>query len=652
MPMPSPLIRLESVTKSFTNGDVTSQVLKDISLDIHQGEMVAIIGTSGAGKSTLMNILGCMDVPTSGEYLLGGVATRLLGPDDLAMLRRKRFGFIFQRYNLIPFFNALENVEVPALYEKVPLQRRREHAHALLEKFGLADKTQSRPGKLSGGQQQRVSICRALINEPDIILADEPTGALDKDSGNYVLDTLKNLNREGKTIIIITHDPQVAASADRIIRIEEGRIVDDKSTVSDDAVSLNKSVPKKLSNTEHNLLGLDFRSLLFSVFRVIQAKPLRTLLTMLGIVIGIASVVLIQAIGAGAKDAALRDIHALATKSIYVYPGVGYTDQAFGVRILNNADLDAIRSSPYVDSASPITSKSVKLRTSGQEAQGMLYGVGSDFVRVRGLTIIEGRGITDDDIGQHKQLIVIDKKVKEYFFSDTNAIGQHLVIDGQPATVIGVAERLRGLFAGEDKSLNIWVNYNAAKTRWFGTDQTFMQINVRVKDSASIQDAEKNITESLTLLHGKQDFTLFNADAVAKTAESVSETLTFMLVATAIIALFVGGIGVMNIMLVSVVERTQEIGVRMAVGARQKDILSQFLLESVILCLIGGAFGVIIAWMLCHLFTLLLPRIQPIFSFEVMLIAFIFSSITGIIFGLFPARRASQLHPADALTRD
>lgn len=646
-----PLIHLNEIKKSFTNGNTEITILKGITLDIHQGEMVAIIGTSGAGKSTLMNILGCMDVPTTGDYRVAGKSTKLLTPDELATLRRKRFGFIFQRYNLIPFYTALENIEVPSLYEKAPVTHRRLRAQALLDKFGLQGKGTSRPSQMSGGQQQRVSICRALINNPDIILADEPTGALDKNSGIYVLDTLKKLNQEGKTIIIITHDMQVAEAAQRIIRLEEGRVVDDSSKIP---YTPAPKAEKTTGSGGKSFAGLTLRSLLFSVYRVIQAKPLRTFLTMLGIIIGIASVVLIQAIGEGAKDASLRDIRALAAKAIYVYPGTGHKEQPFGgVRILNNTDLSTILKSPYVDSATPITTRSVKIRTAGQEGKGMLYGVGSDFIRVRGLSITEGRDISEQDIHQHHPFVVIDRKARNFFFGkDESVVGRHVVINGQPATIIGVAERISGLFPTEEKDLNFWTNYNAAKTRWFGGDSSFSQINIRVKEHVDISLAEQNITELLIQLHGKKDFTLFNADAVAKTAESVGEILTFMLITTAVIALLVGGIGVMNIMLVSVVERTQEIGVRMAVGARRIDIMNQFLLESVILCILGGAIGVVFARALCSLFGVILPKIEPIFSWEVMVIAFIFSSFTGIVFGFFPARQAAQLQPAEALSRD
>lgn len=642
------IIRLENVSKSYQVAGMEFQALKNVSLTIEQGEIVAIVGASGSGKSTLMNIIGCMDQPTQGKYYFRTSLVSQLDSNAQASLRRKAFGFIFQRYHLISFFNSIENIELPALYERVPMQQRRRHATALLQKFGLATKDDAKPSQLSGGQQQRVSICRALINDPDIILADEPTGALDKQSGQEVLATLQQLNKAGKTVIIITHDMQVARAADRIICLDEGQIAADSGPKSSPTGSPHLTQQRPHDRTG----GISLSSLLSCVFRVVQAKPLRTFLTMLGIIIGITSVVLIQAIGSGAKNSALHDIRVLANKSIFVYPGGNDIVASWsGIRNLDDSDLAVIRQLSVVDSATPISGKNITVHAAAKSSKGMLYGVGSEFLNVRSYQIIAGQGIRQSDLDNHRPYVVIDENTRNTFFPAGDAIGKLLVLDGHPATVVGVARTVKGLLSGEDRNLRIWTNYNAAHTRWFGLS-SFAQIDIRIKNTVPMLQAQSEISAALLQLHGKQDFTVFNADAVARTAETVGETLNIMLLSTAVVTLLVGGLGVMNIMLVSVVERTQEIGIRMAIGARRRDILHQFLLESLTLCLFGGLIGLFFAWMLCVLVAQLNLRIVPVFSWQVMVVAFVFSSLIGIIFGFFPARQAARLNPIDALSRE
>ena len=221
------LIELKDVYKIYPMGDETVHALDGVSLSIDQGEFVAIVGSSGSGKSTAMNIIGCLDVPTSGSYHLGGVDVSTMDDDQQAEIRNKMLGFIFQQYNLIPKLSVLENVELPLLYAGVPAEERRERAIHSLERVGLADKRKHLPSQLSGGQQQRVSIPRALAGSPSVILADEPTGALDSRTGREVLGFLKKLNREGDTVVLITHDNSIAVRADRIIRLQDGRIIYD-----------------------------------------------------------------------------------------------------------------------------------------------------------------------------------------------------------------------------------------------------------------------------------------------------------------------------------------------------------------------------------------------------------------------------------------
>lgn len=645
----SPLLLLSDVNKIFSSDDGETQVLHDVSLRIDRGEMVAIIGASGSGKSSLMNILGCLDVPTTGSYKISGKETRELGTDELSALRRSHFGFIFQRYHLIPHLSAAENVEIPALYNGVPAKRRFERACQLLERLGLAGKENNRPSQLSGGQQQRVSICRALMNQADVILADEPTGALDKHSGQEVLTILKDLNHTGKTIIIITHDSQVAAAAERLITIEDGRIISDSG--------------KKIAYRPHEIdsdktqstagAKTDWSSTFNNVFRSIFSKPLRTFLTMLGIMIGIAAVVSIEAIGSGAKDAALEKVRALSTNTLYIYSGRAFSNEFDTItKRLDIYDVEALEREPYVDSITPVISQTVKIRTTNKETNASLQGVGIDYFRVRGFAIIEGRGLNKDDILNNRQSIVIDSKTRDHMFGKRPAIGERIVIKTQPGVVVGIAENKPGLFAAEDKTLRIWTTYSAGQARWFGSSYPFDQIIVRLKDNVRTKPAEKAVHKVMLRQHGAEDFSVYNADAVLKTTENISQTLALMMVAIGVVALIVGGIGVMNIMLVSVVERTQEIGIRMAVGARRSDIQQQFLLESVMLCLLGGVLGLIISQIVGILFISFIDKIEPKFSINTMITAFVCSSLTGVIFGILPARRAAKLHPAQSLTRE
>lgn len=649
----TPLLELHNVSKSFTAGDTQTQVLFDISLKIYRGEMVAIVGASGSGKSSLMNIIGCLDIASSGSYKISGKETKKLNSDELSTLRRNHFGFIFQRYHLIPHLTAAENVEIPALYNGIAARQRHARSAQLLDQFGLGHKLTSKPNQLSGGQQQRVSICRALMNQADVILADEPTGALDKQSGHDVLRILKQLHQQGKTIIIITHDLNIAEMAERVITIDDGRIMSDNGSPRQqklqqlvEEVSFNKGQSKSKAKT-------DWQSIFHNVWRSITAKPLRTFLTMLGIMIGTAAVISIEAIGTGAKDAALYKIRSLSSNTLYLYPGREFGDENdIAVQLLTPHDLEALQRENYIDSITPVTSRNIKVRTEAKENPAILQGVGQDYFRVRDFTVIEGRTFSKDDITHFLQNVVIDKKTRDYLFEHDNAIGQRIVINNQPAIVIGVVDSKPGLFASEDKTLRIWTSYSAGIARWFGSGSSFDQFIIRFKEGVPAYICEEGIKNVMLRQHGTEDFSMYNADAVLKTTENVSQMLALMLVSIAIVALIVGGIGVMNIMLVSVVERTQEIGIRMAVGARRRDIQQQFLVESVLLCLLGGCVGLLLARTIGAIFSLLVEQITPVFSINTMLMAFISSSLIGILFGFFPARRASMLHPSLALTRE
>lgn len=655
-----PLLEVSQLTREFPAGEGTVQILKGIDLKIYPGELVAIIGQSGSGKSTLMNILGCLDKPTQGSYKVNGKETRKLEPDELAQLRREYFGFIFQRYHLLGDLNAAGNVEVPAIYAGADSTERHERAQKLLTDLGLGDKTQNRPSQLSGGQQQRVSIARALMNGGDVILADEPTGALDKHSGVEVMRILRELNAKGHTIILVTHDINVAKNATRIIEISDGQIIDDRPNIPEyqeneaalePVQTLVKEPQAKISSWRSALdrLGEAFRMALLAM----NAHRMRTFLTMLGIIIGIASVVSVVALGNGSQKQILENISSLGTNTITIYQGRGFGDNSRSsqVKTLIPADADALADQPYVQGVSPTVNNSVTGRFKDTEASITVNGVSDQFFDVRGLNFTAGQAFDKFAINERSQDVVIDSNTQKTLFADgSDPIGQVILLGSVPSRVIGVVEANAGMFGSD--SLNVYLPYSTVMSRMLGQSNV-RSIIVRVKDEYSSSAAENAILSLLEQRHGAQDVYSQNSDSIRETIENTTKTMTLLVSAIAVISLVVGGIGVMNIMLVSVTERTQEIGVRMAVGARQSDILQQFLIEAILVCILGGILGVLLSLGLGQLVTKLSNgSFQMAYSTTSMIAAFVCSSMIGIVFGFLPARNAAQLDPVAALSRE
>jgi len=369
------LLELKNIRRSYPSGDEQVEVLKGVSLSIYAGEMVAIVGASGSGKSTLMNILGCLDKPTSGSYHVAGTDVATLDGDALARLRREHFGFIFQRYHLLSHLSAAQNVEVPAIYAGVAPKVRHQRASELLTRLGLAERIDYSPAQLSGGQQQRVSIARALMNGGQVILADEPTGALDTHSGEEVMATLKQLRDRGHTIIIVTHDPSVAAQAERVIEIRDGEIIANPPPAPGvhDATPITDK-PRHTSAWQQFIGG--FKEALMMAWLAMVANKMRTLLTMLGIIIGIASVVSIVVVGDAAKQLVLADIRSIGTNTIDVYPGKDFgDDDPQYQQALKYDDLTAIQKQPWVQSATPAVSQNLRLRYGNVDVAASANGV-------------------------------------------------------------------------------------------------------------------------------------------------------------------------------------------------------------------------------------------------------------------------------------
>ncbi len=646
-----PLLSLRGVWREFPSGDQTVAVLQDIDLDIAAGEMVAIIGQSGSGKSTLMNILGCLDRPSRGSYRVAGREAGELDADELARLRREHFGFIFQRYHLLADLTAQDNVEVPAVYAGAARAERHAHALRLLERLGMGERVGHTPGKLSGGQQQRVSIARALMNGGSVILADEPTGALDTQSGAEVMKILGELHAEGHTVIIVTHDPGVAQHAQRIIEIRDGRIVADQRK-GESVASAQLPNRSTAASGRWGAWGDRFAEATRMALKAMNAHRLRTCLTMLGIVIGIASVVSVVALGEGSRQNVLQNISSIGTNTIEVFSGLGFGDpRSARIRTLVPSDADALSSQGYVDSVTPNVSSSLTLRYGNVEATGTAAGVGEQYFRVKGVKLASGSLFDASDVRDNRQVAVIDDNTRRQLFADgSDPVGQVIFLGSVPVRVIGVAAKSTG-FGPNTESLNVYVPYTLVMSRLTG--QPYLRsITVRVRDDASTQAAEQGITQLLTQRHGRVDFYVLNTDSIRQTIESTTQTMTLLISSIAVISLLVGGIGVMNIMLVSVTERTREIGVRMAVGARQSDIQQQFLIESVLVCLVGGVLGILGALAFGVVFGKASTSFTLAYSTTSMVAAFACSSLIGVVFGFLPARSAARLNPVDALSRD
>lgn len=644
------IIELKNIHKFFGQEKNKVHVLKGINLSIQKGDFAAIIGQSGSGKSTMMNIIGCLDTPTSGSYKINGVEVGKMGKDQLAELRCKTFGFIFQRYNLLNSLKASENAALPAIYLGLNEEDRNKRAIELLKKLDLSNKLNNKPNELSGGQQQRVSIARALMNGGEIILADEPTGALDSKSGEMVMETIKSLHKQGHTIILVTHDSHIASQANRIIEIKDGEIISDIRKASE-FYDMTDSV-KNIKRSRLDAIKYSFlESLNMSVHAIISNK-MRSLLTMLGIIIGIASVVSVVALGNASQAKILEQINAMGTNTIDIMPGTGFGDMRSGrVKTLKVGDSDYLGKQGFIDNSTPNVSASGTLVYENHSVTAQLKGVGAAFFDVKGKKIAQGRVFNKEEVDKMASVVVIDDNtLKEVFSEDANPVGQILIFNKKPLQIIGVTEKDNTPGPSSD-SMNIWTPYTTAMYKINGSSD-INSITVKISDKVNSQVAEESIENILTTLHGKKDFFMINSDSIKQTVESATNTMKLLIASIAVISLIVGGIGVMNIMLVSVTERTKEIGIRMAIGAKQADILQQFLIEAILICLVGGFMGVALSMLIGVGFNTLSEDFGMIFSTASIILALVCSSAIGIIFGYMPAKNASNLNPIDALASE
>lgn len=690
------MIRLTNIRKSIGQ----TQILRGIDLHIKKGEFVAIIGQSGSGKTTLLNIIGTLDEPSSGSYVFANYEVTKLNSDEKSRLRREKIGFIFQRYNLLSLMSAKENVALPAVYAGVSSQKRDERAKELLANLELADKFNSKPNELSGGQQQRVSIARALMNGGDLILADEPTGALDSKSGVMVLDILQRLNSQGHTIVLVTHDSTIAAKAGRIIEIKDGEIIKDSlnsnahhfasseesiSNKENSKSSVDSSLSTKAQNDKngenstqslnlkensaqkvqipltampqeiktYHLLKNQIIECLKIAYSSILAHKLRSLLTMLGIIIGIASVVSVVALGLGSQKQILESISRLGTNTIEVRGGRGFGDIRSGKVKLALSDLYALKSLPQLESVEAQDGTSSIATYGNISLSAKMEGGGVSIFSIKGLNLGTGRFFNESEVSNADNVAVIDDNGRKRLFDGflpEQIIGKTIICNKQPFKIIGILEK-DSRRPDTDITVRIYTPYTTLRNKITGS-RVVEQIIAKVRDDASPALAEEAMVRTLEIKRGKKDFFTINSDSIRQSIEENMATMTLLITCIAVIALVVGGIGVMNIMIVSVSERTREIGIRMAIGARKEDILFQFLIEAVMICMMGAVLGVGLCALIVFAFNSVSTDFLMIVSSGSVVLGLASSVLIGLIFGFFPAKNAANLNPINALSKE
>jgi len=648
------MIELKNVYKTYRSGGEPVKAVNGISLTIADGEFVAIMGASGSGKSTLMHVLGLLDRFDSGTYFLDGRDVSLLSDDELAALRNHSIGFVFQQFHLLARTSALENAKLPLLYAGTIVKDA--PARKALESVGLSDRIQHHPNQLSGGQQQRVAIARALVNEPGLIFADEPTGNLDSKSKQEIVEILKDLNRQGKTVVIVTHEPEVAAHANRVITMRDGIVISDTLSGKTPATGVK---PKKIEpKTERDLKinGMRFWEYFHEASFAIFSHKLRAFLSILGILIGIAAVIAMLSIGEGAKISIEKQLASLGSNLLMVRPG---SPKSGGISLGVGAstrftlqDVDAIAGlKSEVSGVSPSIQGKGQLVYANKNWNTQVEGVGIDYARMRASEPEAGRFFTAEEVKTRDKVVLLGTTVARELFGDTNPIGETMKINLINFKIIGVLPS-KGTNTFRDQDDTVLIPATTAMYRLFGK-QYVDTIYVEAASPALIDSAQDDIQQLLVKRHRlrKEDedsFQIRNMSDIKNAMETTTKTMSLLLGGIAAISLLVGGIGIMNIMLVSVSERTREIGLRKAIGATNRDILIQFLIEAILMCFVGGLLGIALGVGAAVVITKIAGWSVSVSMFSIILATAV-SLIIGVVFGLWPAKQASQLNPIDAL---
>ncbi|MDD2679628.1 MAG: ABC transporter permease [Candidatus Omnitrophica bacterium] len=652
------MIEVKDLSKTYQMGKVKVEALRKVSLKIASGEFVAIMGASGSGKSTLMHVLGLLDRPDAGEYFLGGEDVTKLNDHELALVRNQLVGFVFQQFHLLPRMTALENAELPLVY--AGRRHMKEEAIKRIREVGLGDRAAHRPNEMSGGQQQRVAIARSLVNDPPIILADEPTGNLDSKSREEIMSVLKELNQRGKTVVVVTHESEIAAQARRVIQMRDGEII------SDEVISTGAGIPaigipedfiKNILRESNRGIkgGIEFLDYLRQAVFAMLAHKMRAFLSILGILIGVAAVIAMLAIGQGAKESIEKQLASLGSNLLIVRHGAqrsgGVSVEATTTRFTFQ-DIAAIKKLDSVNRVTPSVASRVQIVYGNTNWNTQVEGVGVDYAEMRSAVPEVGRFFTEDEVRMRSKVVLLGTTVVKELFGEDNPIGAAIKINLINFKVIGIMPA-KGGGGFRDQDDIVVIPVTTAMYRVLGKEY-IDHIYVEAKSADLTDAAQEEVSGLIIKQHRlitdeqKDSFQIFNMADIKKTLTSTTKTMSLLLGAIAAISLLVGGIGIMNIMLVSVTERTREIGLRKAIGANNKDIMVQFLIEAVLMSFIGGLAGIALGGGAAVLITLVAKWSVRV-SMSSIILATAFSLVVGIVFGLWPAQKAAKLDPIEAL---
>lgn len=647
------MIYLKDIKKTYRMGQSGVTAVNGVTLIVGAGDFVAIMGPSGSGKSTLMHLMGLLDRPDSGKYELAGKEVTSLTNNQLAMLRNHLMGFVFQQFHLLPRITSLENAELPLIY--AGKRHLKEIAMEKIKEVGLESRAKHKPNEMSGGEQQRIAIARALVNDPPIIFADEPTGNLDTRSQNEIMAILKRLNESGKTIIMVTHEEEVAKYAKRIIRMRDGNIVSDERSEDIKEAPPKIEMGAVMDSSSKDVKRAEVADHFRQAFWAIVSHKMRSTLSSLGILIGVAAVIAMLALGSGAKESIEKTIASMGSNLLTVRPGShrlhGVAMEAGAVTRFTVQDVDAISKLSGVKKVSPSVTGRAQMVHGNKNWNTQVQGAGVNFAQMRAAVPPVGRFFTEEESRMRTRVAVLGQTVVKELFGDANPIDATVKINRINFRVIGILP-VKGTTMWRDQDDIVIIPITTAMYRLLGK-QYVDSIDVEVGDPGRMDEVQNSIKELVIKRqkldkNGEESFEIRNMADIQQTLVQTTQTMTMLLGSIAAISLLVGGIGIMNIMLVSVTERTREIGLRKAIGARESDIMLQFLIESIVMTFTGGAIGILTGSGIALILAVVAGWTVKVSLFSVVL-ATTFSVVVGVVFGLWPARQASKLDPIEAL---